>query len=170
MVPYLSGASLLSTSKLADARYVTVYDGDDIKFYDGRTAKIKVSKAAVLQGWRCPHERLWQIPLTSDVKNINTDTLLLDIPHGCDTLNSFYSIPPVSAMRRHIDAMRDRPPLAEAINHFYELPSVYPAIRYLHAAAGFPTKSTWLKAIRKGNFLFWPLVNMKNSHKCFVDL
>ena len=59
-------------------------------------------------------------------------------------------------MRRHIDAMQDRPPPCEAINHTYELPSVEPAIRYLHAAAGFPTKATWLKAIRNGKFLSWP--------------
>ena len=51
MVPSLRGASLLSTSKLANSGYVTVYDGDEVNVYDGRTATIMVSKAAVLQGW-----------------------------------------------------------------------------------------------------------------------
>ena len=51
MVPFLRGASLLSTSKLADARYVTVYDGNDFNVYNGRTVKIKFTEAAVLQGW-----------------------------------------------------------------------------------------------------------------------
>ena len=116
-----------------------------------------------------PRERLWQIPLTSNVKNINTDTLLLDSPGGRDTLNALYSVPPVSAMRRHIDAMRGRPLPGEAINYVYKLPSVEPAIRYLHAATGFPTKATWIEAVRKGNFLSWPLVNVKNVHKYFPE-
>ena len=38
MVPSLHGASLLSTSKLADAGYVTIYDGNEVNVYDGRTA------------------------------------------------------------------------------------------------------------------------------------
>eukprot|EP00804_Cyclotella_cryptica_P010211 CCRYP_013825-RA/>CCRYP_013825-RA protein AED:0.46 eAED:0.17 QI:0/0/0/0.57/1/1/7/0/869 len=41
------------------------------------------------------------------------------------------------------------------------------SIRYLHAAAGFPTKSTWLAAIRKGNYSTWPLITVKNVHKHF---
>ncbi|KAL7475165.1 hypothetical protein ACHAW6_005726, partial [Cyclotella cf. meneghiniana] len=41
------------------------------------------------------------------------------------------------------------------------------SIRYLHAAAGFPTKSTWISAIRKGNYSTWPLINVKNVHKHF---
>ena len=110
MVPSLRGASLLSTSKLADAGYVTVYDGDEVNVYNGRTATIKVSEVAVLQGWRCPRAQLWRIPLASDVKNINTDTLLLNSPDGCDTLNALYSIRPISAMRHHIYATQDRPP------------------------------------------------------------
>ena len=117
IVPSLRGASLLSTSKLADTGYVTMYDGYKVNVYDSRTATIKVSEAAVLQGWRCPRARLWQIPLTSDVRKINADDLLLDSSDGRDTLNALYSVPPVSAMRRHIGVMSDRPPPGEAINH-----------------------------------------------------
>ena len=60
-------------------------------------------------------------------------------------------------------------PPAEVINNVYELPNIEPAIRYLHGAAGFPTKATWLKAIRKGSYLSWPLVNVKNSSKYFPE-
>eukprot|EP00956_Cyclotella_meneghiniana_P000110 scaffold196_cov26-Cyclotella_meneghiniana.AAC.2 len=42
----------------------------------------------------------------------------------------------------------------------YDLPSTERVIRYLHAAAGFPTKSTWLKAIGKG---------FKNVNKYFPE-
>ena len=33
----------------------------------------------------------------------------------------------------------------------YDLPSVAALIRYFHAAAGYPVRSTWLKAISAGN-------------------
>jgi hypothetical protein len=35
--------------------------------------------------------------------------------------------------------------LKENINHAYSIPSVEGKIRFLHAAAGFPTKETWLR-------------------------
>ena len=35
------------------------------------------------------------------------------------------------------------------------------------AAAGFPVKSTWLKAIKKGNFESWPRLTYNNSAKYF---
>ena len=38
----------------------------------------------------------------------------------------------------------------------YDLPSIEYLVRYIHAAAGFPFKYTWLKAIKKGNFATWP--------------
>ena len=154
VVPSLRGASLWSTSKLAAAGYVSVYDGDEVNVYDGRTARIHVSEAAVLQGWRCPRTGLWRIPLTAERRNDNVDTLLLDSPDGRGSLNAMYHVPHIPAMHGHIAAMRTRPSSNEAINHVYELPSVKPAIRYLHAAIGFPTKTTWLKAIQAGNFLF----------------
>ena len=95
--------------------------------------------------------------------------LLLNSPDGRDTINALYSVPPISAMCHHIDAIRDRPPPCESINHVYELPSVEPIIRYLHSTAGFPTKANWLKAIRSVNFLSWPLVNVKSFHRCFPE-
>ena len=56
-------------------------------------------------------------------------------------------------MLEHITTMCARPSNGDTINHVYKLPSVEPAVRYLHAAIGFSTKATWLKAIRAGNFL-----------------
>ena len=40
-------------------------------------------------------------------------------------------------------------------------------MRYLHAAAGFSTKATWIKAIRKGNYLSRLLINVHNVSKHF---
>ena len=50
MIPSLRGTSILRISKLADAVYVTVYDGNKVNVYDGCIATIKFSEAAVLQG------------------------------------------------------------------------------------------------------------------------
>ena len=60
-----------------------------------------------------------------------------------------------------------RPNTTEAINNVYELLSIERAVRYLHGAAGFPTKATWLSTIRKGKFLTWPLINVNNFNKHF---
>ena len=51
MVPGLVDASLLSTSKLASAGYIKVYDGKEVNVYDGSTTKNIVSEEAVLKGW-----------------------------------------------------------------------------------------------------------------------
>ena len=37
----------------------------------------------------------------------------------------------------------------------YDLPSVEALVRYFRAAAGYPIKDTWLKAIRAGNYSMW---------------
>ena len=170
MVPGLVDASLLSTSKLATAGYITVYDGNEVNVYDGTTTKIVVSEEAVLKGWRCPKSTLWRIPLTAQVRNLNTDTLLLDSPDGQHSLNSLYEVPQTATLLKHISVfMNNSLPNKETINHVYELPSIEPAIRYLHGAAGFPTKRTWLQAIRKGNYLSWPLVSVKNVNKFFPE-
>ena len=51
----------------------------------------------------------------------------------------------------------------------YDLPSVQALVRYLHAAAGFPVKSTWLKAIKAGNFATWPGLTYSNAAKYYPE-
>ena len=73
-------------------------------------------------------------------------------------------------MLKHIDIFKkDRPAPTDAINNVYKLPSIEPAIRYLHGAAGFPTKETWLGSIRNRSCLSWPLINIKNVNKHFPE-
>ena len=47
----------------------------------------------------------------------------------------------------------------------YDLPSIEALVRYMHAAAGFPVKSTWLKAIKKVKFESWPGLAYTNAAK-----
>ena len=46
----------------------------------------------------------------------------------------------------------------EHANSVYDLPSTEQAIKWMHAVCGYPVKSTWIKAIKAGNFMGWPLL------------
>ncbi|KAL7501954.1 hypothetical protein ACHAXN_000345 [Cyclotella atomus] len=51
----------------------------------------------------------------------------------------------------------------------YELPSTKEVVRFLHAALGFPTKATLLTAIRNGNLVTFPALNVSNVTKHFPE-
>ena len=38
-------------------------------------------------------------------------------------------------------------------------------ITYLHAAAGFPVKKTWIRAIQQGHYIGWPGLTADRVHK-----
>ena len=131
--------------------------------------KITVLAEAVLKGWRCPRTNIWRVPLVP---------ICHQPQHGHSRpISSIWTEQP-----QHLVHHRNEPGLPEHValqmckNHrqeylhnVYELPSVEPAIWYLHGAAGFLTKTSWLKAIRKGNYLSWPLINVKNVPKYFPE-
>eukprot|EP00804_Cyclotella_cryptica_P020425 CCRYP_014405-RA/>CCRYP_014405-RA protein AED:0.11 eAED:0.09 QI:0/-1/0/1/-1/1/1/0/940 len=162
IVPNLT-QTLLSGSKFADAGYTAVYDKDEVNFYDSN--KIHVNATSILQGYRCPHTGLWRVPLRQITCNINNDTLILDSPCGTKSLNTKYVVPSTEEIRALLTSSSTRE--QHSILNVYELPSIQQTIRYLHAAAGFPTKTTWMAAIRRGNYDTWPLVTVANVHKHF---
>eukprot|EP00804_Cyclotella_cryptica_P028788 CCRYP_018718-RA/>CCRYP_018718-RA protein AED:0.48 eAED:0.48 QI:0/0/0/1/0/0/2/0/152 len=51
----------------------------------------------------------------------------------------------------------------------YDLPSTKQAIKWLHAVCGYPVKSTWIKAIKAGNFHGWPLLTATNVLKYYPE-
>ena len=102
--------------------------------------KITVSEEAVLKGWRCKRTGLWRVPLQRNVVNENTDTLIID-----------------------------RPDPKEAFAHYFELPSTEKTIAYFHVCAGFPVKSTWIAAIKAGNYCTWPGLSVKAVEKYFPE-
>ena len=53
-------------------------------------------------------------------------------------------------------------------NSAYGMPRVAALIRYLHAAAGFPVKSTWLAAIKAGNYVSWIGLTHTHANKYFT--
>ena len=52
--------------------------------------------------------------------------------------------------------------LKESLDNVFDLPSTEQTIRYLHACAGFSTRRTWIKAIKKRNVLRWPMLTVEN--------
>ena len=54
-------------------------------------------------------------------------------------------------------------------NNVYDLTSTEQAIKWIHAVCGFPVKSTWLKAIKAGNYIGWPLLNEKIVTKYYPE-
>jgi hypothetical protein len=161
IVPSLVGNLLLSTSKFTQAGHTAIYDKDEVNFYKARTTKITVLADAVLKGWQCPPMNLWHVPLVPFITNLNTDTLILNHPSGQNSLNSTYTIKTNQLAHRHVALQMCKNHCQEYLHNVYQLPNVEPTIRYLHSAVGFPTKASWLKAIRKGNYFSWPLINVK---------
>jgi hypothetical protein len=107
--------------------------------YDVNDVIITVMRGAILRGWR-DENVLWRIPLLptvhrDNVKNVNTDTVLVNKPPT--------------------EYLADRPPPSEAIHNVYELKTQPELIRYYHAAAGFPTKPTWLQAVKNHHYATW---------------
>jgi hypothetical protein len=39
----------------------------------------------------------------------------------------------------------------------------------MHAVCGYPVKSTWLKAIKAGNYVGWPMLNERNVQKYYPE-
>ncbi len=102
IVPALMENSLLSTNKFVEADHTVIYDAKEVNFYDARTTKIVVSKAAILKGWRCHVKKLWRVCITDVVTNKNTDTLLLDHPCGHDCINAMYQVETMTVTSDHI--------------------------------------------------------------------
>jgi hypothetical protein len=43
------------------------------------------------------------------------------------------------------------------------------AIKWMHAICGYPVKSTWLKAIKAGNYVGWPILTKRNVQKYYLE-
>ena len=51
----------------------------------------------------------------------------------------------------------------------YTIPTTKELIAYYHAAAGYPVKSTWLAAIKAGNYATWPGLTTTRVSKHYPD-
>ena len=148
IVPTLQ-SDLMSIGKMADAGYLTIFDDEEVNIYDLHNTTVTVSKGSVLRGWRCKETGLWRIPLVENVTNLNTETVICKAPPT--------------------ESLPNRPPITEAVHNVYELQTVPERIRYFHVCAGFPTKRTWMKAIKGGFFASWPGLTEKAVNQHFPE-
>ena len=137
----LANQSLLSVGKFSEASYVPVCDGDEVNIYGGRNVTITESEEDVLKGWRFPCTKLWGNPFRSQVTDLNMHTLLLNGSTGYKSINSLYTFPTSALVLACIERFNTDHAAGESINNFYGLPILERAVRYLHTAEGFPTKS-----------------------------
>jgi hypothetical protein len=154
ITPGITSNSLLSTGKYAEADYITIFDKDQVNVYDVNDVAITVTRGAILRGWKDPKSGLWRIPLLptirkTTVNNVNTETVLVNKPPT--------------------EFLPQRPPSIEAIANVYELKTQPEIVRYYHAAAGFPTKPTWLKAIRNNPYALWTGLTYEGVSKHFPE-
>jgi len=136
ILPEFKHNALLSVCKLSNAGYTTIFHPNDggVTVHWADDIYIKVKKEAILQGWR-DDSGLWRVPIKDKVVNQNTDTLLID-----------------------------RLAISDAVHNVYELANTEKTIRYLHAALGFPTKATMLKAIWSKWLISWPGLTVSTVH------
>jgi hypothetical protein len=127
---------LLSTGQFAATNYITIFNKEEVNIYDANNTIIAVTRGTILQGWWDAATRLWRIPLVAVVRNNNTDTVIVNWPPT--------------------EFLPERPPPTNAIHNIYELKTQPELLHYYHASAGFPTKPTWVKAIRNKQFASWP--------------
>ena len=68
----------------------------------------------------------------------------------------------------HRPSKKARQTLQQA-NSVYDLPSIKHAIKWMHAVCGYPVKTTWVKAVKAGNFVGWPLLTVKNINRYYPE-
>ena len=146
ILPHLKTHSLISVPKLVDAGYMTVFHPGNLGVTIHSKSDISIQQwcKPVLQGWR-DGNGLWKLGY-NDVSSMSKQQN-----------NSIeHNLPDINQQK-------------ETAANVYALPSIARAIKYLHAAAGFPTKDTWLKAIECGNYKSWAGVIMTNVKKHFPE-
>ncbi len=78
ITPGVTKNSLLSTSKFADANYITIFDKEAVNIYDANDTTITVMRGAILRGFKCP---MTGFPLLTWSGTTTRTQLLLTAPH-----------------------------------------------------------------------------------------
>ena len=131
--------SLMSVGKVSDDGTLSIFTKDGVSVHREEDVLITCKGAPILIGVRDDHGR-YRIPLT-----------------------------------QHKGTWQPRKPSKRAkqvlqqANSVYDLPSTEQAIKWMHAVCGYPVKSTWLKAIKAGNFVGWPLLTEANVKKYYPE-
>ena len=117
--------NLLGIGNIFDKDCKVLFTKDSVSIYDS-------SDQPFLKGWReTSGAKLWRVSLRPDVRP------------------DLAKCPP-----RYEDTTADSQEKQATLEAFtaYDLPSVEGLVTYFHAAAGYPVRDTWLKAIQAGKY------------------
>jgi hypothetical protein len=148
ITPGIAESSLTSTAKFADAGYRTIFTGNQVNIYEQHDTVITILQAAIIRGWH-ESDSLYQIPLVPVIPNTNTGTVLVK--------------------QSPSEFLPARPPPEEAVFNIYKLKTQPELVQYLHATAGFPTKSTLHATGKNKQFLSWPKLTPEAIAKHFPE-
>jgi hypothetical protein len=142
VLPGLRPNSLISVGKFSDADYTTVFHprGEGVTVHKKGTFHLKLHRQPILQGWRDANG-LWRVSHEAIKQQ------------------------PAEAPEQQVVSQDNKATIANV----YSLPSIVKTIRYLHAAAGFPAKDTWIKAIKNGHYKTWPGLTVDAVSKYFPE-
>ena len=85
-----------------------------------------------------------------------------------ETVNNF-NTQTALVSRPPTEFLPNRPPPTEAVANVYKLRTQPEIVRYYHAAAGFPTKPTWLAAIKNNHYASWTGLTYEGVSKYFPE-
>lgn len=131
--------SLMSVGKTADDGTISIFTKEGVTVHDEKDVLITCKGEPILIGIRDEHGR-YRIPL----------------------------IQQKGQWQPRKPSRKARETLSQA-NSVYDLPSIEQAIKWMHAVCGYPVKSTWLRAVKAGNFVGWPLLTEKNINKYYPE-
>jgi hypothetical protein len=149
IVPNIPTNFLISTAKFTEAGYIMVFDDKEVNIYDASNTKVIVMRQAILRGWLDKDANLYHIPLILIILNNNTNTVLMRKPPT--------------------KFLPDCPPPTKAVNNVYKLKTQSELVQYLHTAAGFSTKPTWLAAKKNKQFASWLGLTVKAVAKHYPE-
>jgi hypothetical protein len=132
-------STLISVPKMAGHRYIAVFDEIEARIYDGTTTTITALEESIIVALRCKDTGLWKMELDLDFKILGQEHPEQFIA-GIDEANAIFN-----------------------------LPNTHQSLMYLHAAAGFPVKETFLDAVCAGNYATWPGLTTTLIAKHFPD-
>ena len=132
-------STLISVGELANDGTVSVFTEDGVSVHKKEEVLILVKGKPILVGYRNSRGQ-YKVPL--------------EYRKG--------QMAPIKPTRKRREKL-------EKANSVYDLPSTEEAIKWMHATCGYPVKSTWLKAIKAGNYIGWPLLNERNVKKYYPE-
>ncbi len=132
-------STLISVPKMADYGYIAVFDKKEARIYDGSTTTITADGKPIIVAPRCADTGLWKMELDLDYEILGREYPKQFIA-GVDEAHAIF-----------------------------DLPNARQTLKYFHAAAGFPTKETFLEAVGAGNFATWPGLTTTLIAKHFPD-